>query len=90
MTGATKKVAEEKSAVEKSDVSVEIEPFEPTITIDDFAKLDLRVAKVLQCEAVPESNKLLKFTLDAGSETRQVFLGIKSAYSNPEALEGRL
>ncbi|MDY4479873.1 methionyl-tRNA synthase [[Pasteurella] aerogenes] len=89
MTGAAKKAVDAKSAVEKSDVSVEIEPFEPTITIDDFAKLDLRVAKVLKCEAVPESNKLLKFTLDVGTETRQVFSGIKSAYSNPEALEGR-
>ncbi|QLB12733.1 methionine--tRNA ligase [Bisgaardia hudsonensis] len=79
-----------KSAVKNTEVSeTEIEPFEDTITIDEFAKLDLRVAKVLKCEAVPESNKLLKFTLDLGVETRQVFSGIKAAYNNPEELEGR-
>lgn len=66
-----------------------IEPFKETITIDDFAKIDLRVAKVLKCEAVPESKKLLKFTLDLGTETRQVFSGIKSAYDKPETLTGR-
>ena len=73
-----------------SETDSEIEPFEKTITIDDFAKLDLRVAKVLKCEAVPESKKLLKFTLDLGVGTRQVFSGIKAAYSKPEELEGRM
>ncbi|WP_410678724.1 methionine--tRNA ligase [Avibacterium paragallinarum] len=77
----------EKSAVQNSE---EFEPFEETITIDDFAKLDLRVAKVLKCEAVPESNKLLKFILDLGVEQRQVFSGIKAAYNKPEDLEGRM
>ncbi|MCW9733535.1 methionine--tRNA ligase [Avibacterium sp. 20-15] len=77
----------EKSAVENSQ---DIEPFEDTISIDDFAKLDLRVAKVLKCEAVPESNKLLKFILDLGVEQRQVFSGIKAAYNKPEELEGRM
>ncbi len=76
-----------KSAVQNA---ADFEPFEETITIDDFAKLDLRVAKVLKCEAVPESNKLLKFILDLGVEQRQVFSGIKAAYNKPEDLEGRM
>ncbi len=61
-----------------------------TVTIDDFAKLDLRAAKVISCEEVPESNKLLKFQLDLGNgEQRQVFSGIKSAYPDPSVLVGR-
>ncbi len=67
-----------------------VEPIAPEITIDDFAKLDLRVAKVLKCEAVPKSDKLLRFELDLGDHTRQVFSGIKAAYNKPEELEGRL
>ncbi|QDJ13715.1 methionine--tRNA ligase [Mergibacter septicus] len=67
----------------------EIEPIAETITIEDFAKIDLRIAKIIKAEAVPEANKLLKLTLDIGNETRQVFAGIKSAYQ-PEELEGRL
>ncbi|WP_373100760.1 MULTISPECIES: methionine--tRNA ligase [Pasteurellaceae] len=78
------------SAVKNTAVSAPIEPFEATIGIEEFAKLDLRVAKVLKCEAVPESNKLLKFSLDLGVETRQVFSGIKAAYTKPQELEGRL
>jgi methionyl-tRNA synthetase len=60
-----------------------------TVTIDDFAKLDLRVAKVLQAEAVDGSNKLLKLTLDLGTEQRTVFSGIQSAYK-PADLVGRM
>lgn len=61
-----------------------------TVTIDDFAKLDLRAARVISCEEVPESDKLLKFRLDLGNgEERQVFSGIKSAYPDPAALVGR-
>ncbi|KGQ71052.1 methionine--tRNA ligase [Chelonobacter oris] len=74
-----------KAAEAKSD----IEPIAETIGIDDFAKIDLRVAKIVKAEAVPEANKLVKLTLDIGSETRQVFAGIKSAYK-PADLEGRL
>ena len=82
------------SAVQKTDekptaLSIDFEPVAPQITIDDFAKLDLRVAKVIKCEAVPESKKLLKFLLDLGFETRQVFSGIRAAYDKPEELEGR-
>ncbi len=66
------------------------EAIAPTIHIDDFAKLDLRVAKIIACEAVEGSHKLLKLTLDVGEATpRQVFSGIKSAYQ-PEDLVNRL
>ncbi len=65
------------------------DPISETITYDDFAKIDLRVALIKKAEAVPEAEKLLKLQLDIGSETRQVFAGIKSAY-NPEDLEGKL
>lgn len=77
-----------KQAVTNQENSA-IEPIAPEITIDDFAKLDLRVAKVISCEAVPESNKLLKFQLDLGDHQRQVLSGIKAAYNNPEELIGR-
>lgn len=65
-------------------------PSPATITLDDFAKLDLRVATVVACEAVEGSDKLLRFELDAGAlGTRQIFSGIKAAYSDPAALVGR-
>ena len=61
-----------------------------TITIDDFAKLDLRIALIVACETVPGSTKLLKLTLDVGeARTRTVFSGIQSAYA-PEQLVGKL
>ena len=61
----------------------------PQIGIDDFAKIDLRVAKITRAEHVEGADKLLKLTLDLGTEQRTVFAGIKSAY-DPAALEGRL
>jgi methionyl-tRNA synthetase len=65
------------------------EAIAPTINIDDFAKIDLRIAKIVGCEAVEGSTKLLKLTLDVGeSTTRQVFSGIQSAYK-PEDLIGK-
>jgi len=60
-----------------------------TITIDDFNKLDLRVARIARAERVEGADKLLKLTLDLGGAQRTVFAGIKSAYA-PEKLEGRL
>ena len=60
-----------------------------TISIDDFAKIDLRVAKIVKAEQVEGADKLLKLTLDIGAAERTVFAGIKSAY-DPAALEGRL
>jgi methionyl-tRNA synthetase len=62
----------------------------PTINIDDFAKIDLRIAKIVNCEAVDGSTKLLRLTLDVGEgKTRNVFSGIASAYK-PEELVGQL
>ncbi|KGD48924.1 tRNA ligase [Burkholderia pseudomallei] len=62
----------------------------PIISIDDFAKIDLRIAKIVACQAVEGSDKLLQLTLDVGEErTRNVFSGIKSAY-RPEQLVGKL
>jgi len=58
------------------------------ISIDDFAKLDLRIAKVLEAKTVDGSDKLLQLTLDLGTEKRNVFSGIRSAY-DPAALVGR-
>ncbi|WP_151446106.1 methionine--tRNA ligase [Lacisediminimonas profundi] len=67
-----------------------IEAIAPEIKIDDFAKVDLRIALIVNCEHVEGSDKLLRLTLDAGEgRTRNVFSGIKSAYS-PEQLVGKL
>jgi len=65
------------------------EPICDEIEFDDFAKVDLRIAKIAKAEHVDGADKLLKLTLDLGGETRQVFAGIKSAYA-PEDLEGKL
>jgi methionyl-tRNA synthetase len=59
------------------------------ITIDDFNKLDLRVARIARAEQVEGADKLVKLTLELGEATRTVFAGIKADYS-PEELEGRL
>jgi methionyl-tRNA synthetase len=65
------------------------EELAPTITIDDFSKVDLRIAKIVNCEAVEGSTKLLRLTLDVGEgKTRNVFSGIASAYK-PEDLIGK-
>jgi methionyl-tRNA synthetase len=66
-----------------------IQPIAETISIDDFVRIDLRVAKILDAELVAEADKLLRLTLDLGIEQRQVFAGIRSAY-NPKQLVGRL
>ena len=66
-----------------------VAPIAETISIDDFARLDLRVAKIIDAEFVAEADKLLKLTLDLGLEQRNVFAGIRSAY-NPKDLVGRL
>ena len=66
------------------------EPIAPTISIDDFAKIDLRIAKIVNCEAVDGSTKLLRLTLDVGEgKNRNVFSGIASAYK-PQDLVGKL
>ncbi|MCG3810728.1 methionine--tRNA ligase [Photobacterium damselae] len=78
---------EQAEAAQQTELSKE--PIEPEIEFDDFAKIDLRIAKIISCESVPKADKLLKFQLDIGGETRQVFSGIKAAY-NPEDLVGKL
>ena len=60
-----------------------------TITIEDFGRIDLRVARIAHAEHVQGADKLLKLTLDVGTGQRTVFAGIKSAYE-PEQLKGRL
>jgi methionyl-tRNA synthetase len=65
------------------------DPIAETISFDDFAKIDLRIAKIVKAEHVEKADKLLRLELDLGGETRQVFAGIKSAYQ-PEDLEGKL
>ena len=59
-------------------------------SFDDFIKIDMRVAKVLNCEAVEGSTKLLKFDLDFGFEKRIIFSGIAASYPNPAELNGRM
>ncbi|MEP1554852.1 methionine--tRNA ligase subunit beta, partial [Paraglaciecola sp.] len=65
------------------------DPIAETISFDDFAKIDLRIARIAKAEHVEKADKLLRLELDLGGETRQVFAGIKSAYQ-PEDLEGKL
>jgi methionyl-tRNA synthetase len=83
----------------KLDVAAEIapaptgpladDPINDEINYDDFAKVDLRIAKIIKAEHVDGADKLLQLTLDIGGETRNVFTGIKSAY-DPADLEGNL
>lgn len=73
---------------EKKEVTAEVTQEDKYITIDDFAKIDLRVAKVLECEKVEGSDKLLKLQLEVGSEKRQVVSGISKYYA-PEDLIGK-
>ena len=65
------------------------DPISEEINFDDFAKIDLRIAKIIKAEHVEGADKLLQLTLDIGGENRNVFAGIKSAY-HPEDLEGKL
>jgi methionyl-tRNA synthetase len=72
------------------DGPLRAEPLQPEITIDDFAKVDLRVARIVAAEEVPEARKLLKLTVSLGGDHRRtVFAGIKQAYE-PAQLVGRL
>lgn len=65
-------------------------PVAEQASFDDFMKIDMRVAKVLNCEAVEGSTKLLKFDLDFGFEQRVIFSGIAASYPNPAELNGRM
>jgi len=82
--------AAQPSPYNDSGEALQAEPLAEECTIDDFMKVDLRVARVIKAEEVPEARKLLKLTVSLGGDnTRQVFAGIKAAYT-PEQLEGRL
>jgi len=65
------------------------EPIAEAIEIEDFAKIDLRIGRIVKAESVEGAEKLLQLTVDLGTETRNIFAGIKSAYA-PEELEGKL
>lgn len=80
------KAADEKSAVKLDLSKVKVEPlFEEFVDFDTFSKSDFRVVKVKNCEEVPKSNKLLRFTLDDGTEEERIILsGIKNFYSAEE------
>ncbi len=100
--GAAKAAAAATAAADVADTAAEfvlvppeapkpvvIAPIGETISIDDFSRLDLRVARILTAELVPEADKLLRLTLDLGIERRTVFAGIRAAYT-PDMLVGRL
>ncbi len=82
--------AERQQHAAKTEVAAAEKEWEPFISIDDFSKVDLRIAKIVSAEHVEGAAKLLKLMLDIGEDQpRQVFAGIKSAY-DPETLVGRL
>ena len=73
----------------QSPKAKQFEAIADTIEFDDFAKIDLRIAKIIKAEHVEGADKLLQLTVDIGDETRNILAGIKSAYA-PEDLEGKL
>lgn len=90
--GSKQSMEAEKQLTKNSDKKPEktdIEPIADEIQFDDFAKIDLRIAKIVNAEHVEGADKLLKLTLDIGLGEKQVFAGIKSAYA-PEDLIGKL
>lgn len=90
LAAPTPAAAPEKKIEAKAAPAAETKDAGGTIGIDDFAKLDLRVGKVLECDFVDGSDKLLRFLLDAGDlGQRQIFSGIRASYAEPEKLIGR-
>ncbi|MGN1115320.1 MAG: methionine--tRNA ligase [Candidatus Ornithomonoglobus sp.] len=73
---------------ENAEPKIEIAPYKENIPFEDWEKLDIRVGKVLECEPVKKSKKLLRFTLQVGNDKRQILSGIK-AYHDPEELIGK-
>ena len=77
-------------AVPVQDISAQVPNLKTEIAFSDFEKVDLRIGKVLSCETVPKSSKLLKFELDAGVlGKRTIFSGIRGSYADPSALVGK-
>ncbi len=77
-----------KLANEASETSTKVAPVKENITFDDFMKMDIRVATVLECTKVPKADKLLQFKLDDGMGGRTILSGIAAYYPNPEELVG--
>jgi methionyl-tRNA synthetase len=74
-----------------TDAALKAEPIAATVSFEDFAKLDLRVGRVIAAEEVPKAKKIIKLTLSLGGEERRtIFAGIKTAYGDPAKLVGRL
>lgn len=88
MVEASKQPEVEPQAQSPAEATVEHDAIAETIDFDAFAKVDLRIAKIVNAEHVEGAQKLLKLTLDIGLEQRTVFAGIKAAY-DPEAIVGR-
>ena len=89
MVDASKENLEATHSKKERKATMDIENIADTIEYDDFAKIDLRIAKIVKAEHVEGADKLLQLTLDIGEQnTRNVFAGIKSAYA-PEDLEGK-
>ena len=82
-------LGEPAAATEKASTVLQGDPIAETISFEDFAKLDLRIARITRAAHVEGADKLLQLTLDIGGESRNVFAGIKSAYT-PESLQGKL
>ena len=78
----------EELAAENEPPKKEVAPYKDQITIDDFDRVDLRVAKILECEPVKKSDKLLRIIVDTGEATRQIVSGIAQQYK-PEELIGK-
>ena len=85
------RASKNKAKVEAAPAAaVEVPALKPEIAFGDFEKVDLRIGKVISCETVPKSSKLLKFELDAGSlGKRTIFSGIRGSYADPAALVGK-
>ena len=86
---AERKKANEVKVEAKAEVKVPEEPKKETITIDTFAQVELKVGKVIACEKLAKSNKLLKSTVEIGDETRTILSGIAKYYT-PEEMVGKL
>jgi len=89
MIEASKEAQIEENKISSGSANADIEAIADEINYDEFAKLDLRIALIVDAKRVEKSDKLLQLTLDIGSETRNVFAGISAAYE-PEKLKGKL
>jgi methionyl-tRNA synthetase len=89
MIEASKEAQIEENKISSGSANADIEAIADEINYDQFAKLDLRIALIVDAKRVEKSDKLLQLTLDIGSETRNVFAGISAAYE-PEKLKGKL